>query len=102
MRFVTAQFIAYLKDNLYLINAKQANDMAKYLYQCLKSVKPEIMLHEPECNAVFVKLPHDRATKMQKERFFYTWDEEENIYRFMTSYDMTKEDIEDFVEFIIR
>ena len=36
MRFVSAQFIAYLEDDLWLKNAKQANDMAKVLEKGLR------------------------------------------------------------------
>jgi threonine aldolase len=49
-----------------------------------------------------VKINQDIAKKMQKERFFYTWDEAEGIYRFMTNFDMTTDDIEDFVGFVAR
>ena len=42
------------------------------------------------------------ADEMQKERFFYTWDESESIYRLMTSFDMNEGDIDDFVEFVKR
>ena len=109
MRFTSAQFIPYLQNNLWHQNAKQANDMAQYLYQRLLSVVPEIITTKPEANALFVKLPKNIAEQMQKERFFYTWDEDicqceaagkQCIYRFMTSFDMTERDIDDFVDFV--
>jgi threonine aldolase len=102
MRYVSAQFIAYLTDDLYLKNAKQANDMARYLYDRLLTTAPQITIYPPDVNAVFVKLPREIAEKMQSERFFYTWDESENIYRFMTNFEMTHADIDDFVEFISK
>ncbi|MCL2064556.1 MAG: low specificity L-threonine aldolase [Candidatus Cloacimonetes bacterium] len=101
MRFISAQFIPYFKDNLWYNNAKQANEMALLLYEKLFSVVPEILVSKPEANALFVKLPKAIASKMQKERFFYTWDETEGIYRFMTSFDMVDDDINDFVGFVI-
>jgi len=100
MRFVAAQFIAYLTDDLHLKNAKQANDMARLLYDALKKEVPEIVTTHPQCNALFVKMPAQKAHIMQKERFFYTWDETSGLYRFMTSFDMTPEDITDFVGFV--
>jgi threonine aldolase len=100
MRFVATQFIPYIKDNLWYINAKQANDMAAYLYDKLMAVVPKIVVSKSEANAMFVRLPKDIAEKMQSERFFYTCDEFEGIYRFMASYDMEKEDIDDFVGFV--
>jgi len=114
MRYISAQFIPYLCENLWFLNAKQANGMMMYLYDELVKKAPKIITSKPEVNAMFVKLPKDVAEKMQKERFFYTWDEnvchceEERrsnphcIYRFMTSFDMVKEDIDSFVEFVCR
>ena len=102
MRYIAAQYIPYLSSNLWYTNAKQANDMALYLYEKLKSTLPEILTAKPESNALFVKLPNDIAIKMQKERFFYAWDIKQNLYRFMTSYDMESADIDDFVKFLIK
>jgi threonine aldolase len=102
MRYISAQFIAYFTDDLYLKNAKQANDMARYLYDRIYATTPQIILYPPDVNAVFVKLPREIAIKMQAERFFYTWEDSENIYRFMTNFQMTQTDIDDFVEFISK
>jgi threonine aldolase len=102
MRYISVQFLAYLTDDLYLKNARQANDMARYLYDRLSATAPQITLYPPDVNAVFVKLPREIAEIMQSERFFYTWDESENIYRFMTNFEMTHVDIDDFVEFISK
>jgi len=99
MRFIAAQFIPYLKEELWYTNAKQANEMALLLYEKLKENCGEILMGKPESNAVFVKLDKAIAEEMQKERFFYSWDEEAKIYRFMTSFDMNKDDVEEFVGF---
>ena len=100
MRFISAQFIPYFKNDLWRKNAKQANDMALYLFKKIQSFRSDLVLSEPQANALFVKLPKDIAKKMQSERFFYTWDEIKGIYRFMTSYDMSYKDIDDFVTFL--
>ena len=100
MRYISAQFIPYIRDKLWYKNAKQANDMALLLYEKLYNLNPEMIVSRPEANALFVRIDKKIAEKMQNERFFYTWDEMEGIYRFMTSFDMEKEDIEDFVGFV--
>jgi len=100
MRFISAQYVAYLSNDLHLKNAKQANDMARLLYDKLAYEVPHILTAPPECNAVFVKLPYNKAQVMQSRRFFYTWDNVHNLYRFMTSFDMTPDDINEFVNFI--
>ncbi|MDD4155253.1 MAG: low specificity L-threonine aldolase [Candidatus Cloacimonetes bacterium] len=100
MRYISAQFIPYFENNIWYTNAKQANEMALYLYQKLNDFMPKSIIFKPKANALFVKLNKDIIPKMQAERFFYTWDEDEGVVRFMTSFDMTKEDIDDFVLFI--
>lgn len=100
MRFIAAQFIPYLENKLWHSNAKQANDMAQYLYEQLCIFMPDNIIAKPEANAVFVRIPKEIIPKMQAERFFYIWDEDEGIVRFMTNFSMQKADIDDFVSFI--
>ena len=45
---------------------------------------------------MFVQLPHEVWTALQKEYFFYDWDESQNVVRWMCSFDTTEEDIEAF------
>jgi threonine aldolase len=101
MRFVTAQFIPYLRDKIWLENAEKANTMARYLYHKIIIKHPEIIAFRPQTNAIFIKLPQEIATKMQEKSYFYTWDEENGIYRFMTSFDMTQDDVNDFANFVL-
>jgi threonine aldolase len=76
--------------------------MAMLLYQKLCKIVPQIITVKPEVNALFVKLPKNIAELMQKERFFYTWDSDADLYRFMTSFDMDEGDIDEFVQFICK
>ena len=101
MRFIAAQFIPYLKDNIWHENAKKANTLTRYLYHKIVIAHPEIIAKKPQTNAIFIVLPKKIARKMQKERFFYTWDEVNDIYRFMTSFDMTQDEVDDFANFVL-
>jgi len=102
MRFVAAQFIPYLQKKIWHENAQRANHFTQHLYRRLILKNPEIIAIHPQTNAIFTVLPKDKAMKMQKERFFYTWDEELDVYRFMTTFDMHQQDVEDFAKFILR
>ena len=53
-----------------------------------------------EANGIFVILPEKAAENLQKHYFFYPWDESRSEYRWMTSWDTTEEDIEQFVELL--
>lgn len=99
MRYIAAQFLAYLDDDLLYCNANHANEMAQYMAKQTRNILPQIEITKPiESNALFVKIPNDIAKKMQEISFFYPWDISSMEYRWMTSYDTTKQDIDQFLQ----
>ena len=97
MRFVAAQFMAYLERGVWKRNAEHSNRMAGKLYAAVKDLKGVKVMYKVEANSVFVQLPHEVWTALQKEYFFYDWDESQNVVRWMCSFDTTEADIEAFV-----
>ncbi|NJB69065.1 threonine aldolase [Desulfobaculum xiamenense] len=96
MRFIAAQFEAYLTDGLWLDNARSANAMARLLADSVRDV-PGLELTCPvETNAVFARIPREAVEPLQKRSFFYVWDEETVEVRWMTSFDTTPEDVSAF------
>ena len=93
MRFIAVQFEAYLTDKLWYKNAKHANEMAQLLATEIKTIPGVKLMQKVESNGVFVKVPKEIISELQKEYFFYIWDKEASVVRWMTSYDTTKEDI---------
>lgn len=100
MRFISAQFSALLSDNLWLENATHANAMAQKLVQQLKSIPQIKITKDVQANAVFAVIPKAMISELQKNYFFYVWNEADNEVRWMTSFDTTEEDIEKFVKII--
>ncbi len=97
MRYISAQFTAYLSNNQWSETAKHANSMAKLLAKELKEV-PQVKITQPvQVNGVFAIVPEHIIEKLQAEYFFYMWDEERSEVRWMTSWDTTEEDIQNFV-----
>ncbi|MEN7548192.1 low specificity L-threonine aldolase [Rapidithrix thailandica] len=96
MRYISAQFLAYLEEDVWLKNARHANRLASLLEKEVRDAGVEIT-QKVEANALFVKLPKAIAEALQKDFFFYPWDEEEGVYRWMTSFDSTEEDVEQFI-----
>jgi len=97
MRFVSAQFEALLSNDLWLRNAEHANRMAQLLAQELGTI-PRISITQPvQANGVFAILPKRHIARLQKEYFFYVWNEQTSEVRFMTSFDTTEEDIANFI-----
>jgi threonine aldolase len=100
MRFISAQFNAYLRDNLCFKNAAHANRMALKLSEMARQVPCVRITRKVQSNAVFAIIPADIIAKLQKEYFFYVWDEDKNEVRWMTSFDTTDEDTEKFTQLL--
>lgn len=98
MRFISAQFIAYLSNSQYLKTASHANNMAKYLRDCISIISEVYITQSVDANAVFAIFPKEITACLQEESFFYLWDEYKNEARWMTSWDTTTDDIDGFVK----
>ncbi len=96
MRFIAAQFKAYFTDDLWKRNAEHSNAMARQLYNAIKDEKGLDVVYPVQANGVFVRLPREVWTRLQEKYFFYDWDEDDNVVRFMCSFDTTAEDIDLF------
>jgi threonine aldolase len=100
MRFTAAQFLAILSNDLWLKNAHHANKMAQKLAQKLETIKGVQITQKVDSNGVFAIIPKEIIEPLQKEFFFYVWDEDRSEVRWMTSFDTQEEDIDKFVELI--
>lgn len=98
MRYISAQFDALLSDNLWLNNAKHANEMAKYLESKIKDIPFINITQKVEANAIFAILPREVIDRLQEKYYFYVWNEETNEVRWMTSFETTKQEIDEFVD----
>jgi threonine aldolase len=97
MRYLSAQYIAYFQNDLWLKNASHANEMAKYLAGQLSSF-PEIRFTQKiESNSLFLIMPEEIIPRMQEKYFFYMWDEDINEIRLVCSWDTTKDDVDAFI-----
>jgi threonine aldolase len=97
MRFISAQYIGYFRNDLWKKCASNSNAMARMLADKLKLIVEVKVTQEVQSNGVFVIMPADIAEKMRYHYFFYPWDERSSEYRLMTSWDTKEEDIEDFI-----
>jgi threonine aldolase len=97
MRFVSAQFNAYFKDNLWLTSAMHSNKMARLLENKLEDIDQVQITRPVEANGVFAIIPEHWIAPLQNKYFFYMWDEAVNEVRWMCSFDTTVDDIELFV-----
>lgn len=102
MRFVAAQFEAYLATSLWKRNAEHSNNMAQLLYQEVSRIEGVRVMYPVHVNSVFAQLPTEVWHSLQQEYFFYDWDEANDVVRWMCSFDTTEQDIRDFANVLRR
>ena len=98
MRFIAAQFEAFLNQELWLKHASHANEMARYLESKVSEIS-EIQIGYPvDANGVFAWVPREIISPLQKKFPFYVWKsgDDKDLVRWMMSYDTQKVDIDLF------
>jgi threonine aldolase len=104
-RFIAAQFDAYFRDNLWLESARHANSMATRLADAIEASSRARLAWKPQANEVFAIMEKAQAARLQAAgAHFHDWHppcgmadtlgEGEALYRFVTSFATTPEDIE--------
>jgi threonine aldolase len=99
-RFLAAQFVAMFEDDLWLRNARHANEMAGRLAAHLSPVPAVTITQAVEANGVFAVLPASAAEKVRATWPFYTWNESTGEVRLMCSWDTTSDDVDAFAHAI--
>lgn len=103
MRFISAQLIALLSDDLYLRSASHANAMANRLRTSLEagiadgSIVGVGFSQATQSNGVFATLPAGVADRLREHFRFYDWDAARHEVRWMCSFDTSEHDIDAFV-----
>jgi len=100
MRYISAQFLAYLEDGQWDSTARHANAMAQLLAKRVTGIAGVTITQPVQANAVFAIIPKELIQPLQNEYFFYVWDEDRSEVRWMTSWDTTEEDIDRFCELL--
>jgi len=87
-RFLAAQILAMLENDLWLDNARAANAAA----QALANAASQRLVHPVEANEVFVRVSAEEAQRLRAQGFdFYDWGPGE--IRFVTSWDSEDESV---------
>jgi threonine aldolase len=100
MRFISAQLNALLSNDLWRTNAQHANRMAALLQKEISKIAKVKIVYKVEANGVFAQIPRRAIAKLQKRYFFYVWNEEESVVRWMCSFDTTEQDVKQFARFV--
>jgi threonine aldolase len=97
MRFISAQFEAMLSNELWKRNAAHSNAMAKKLEKGLRTIPQVKITQSVDGNGVFALFPKQIITDLQKEIFFYVWNDRTSEVRLMCAFDTKEEEIDRFV-----
>lgn len=100
MRYLSAQFIPYFNEGIWLQNAQKSNAAIQRLAQEMSQIETIEITQKVESNALFFILPKDISDKLRKHYFFYDWDEARNEMRLVCSWDTSEKDIEDFINYL--
>jgi len=100
MRFISAQFEALFTNDLWRKNAEHSNRMAALLQKEISRIPRVKIVYPVEANGVFAEIPRQAIAKLQKRYFFYVWNEEQSVVRWMCSFDTTAEDVKQFAKFV--
>ena len=103
MRFIAAQFDAYLSDDLWLRLASHANEMAQKLSAGLASLESVKIAYPTEINEVFVSFEEAANARLKKAGVnFYPWATpgaapSDNLHRLIASWATQQEDVDAFI-----
>ncbi|MBA3576620.1 MAG: low specificity L-threonine aldolase [Sphingomonas sp.] len=96
-RYLAAQILAMLEEDLWLENARAANAAA----QTLARAAPHRLVYPVQANEIFLKASPDEATALRAAGFdFYDWAPGE--IRLVTSWDQSGAPVEKLAEAIVR
>jgi threonine aldolase len=98
MRYISAQFEALLTDDRWLTYASHANAMAQRLLAGVSNVPGVTITRQARANAIFATLSRDAIARIQKQFFFYFFNEALPEVRWMTHWATTEADVDAFVE----
>ncbi len=97
MRYISAQFLAYLEDDLWIQNAVSANRMAQLLAKKLQYLNEIKIIYPVNSNSIFVSLPHEKLKYLLNKYLLYIWDENIPVVRIMCSFNTSEQQIEGLI-----
>lgn len=98
MRLLSAQMQAYLDDDLWLRNARQANAMAARLAAGMQGLPGVAMQGEADANILFCQLPNAAIEGLLADGFRFYHDRwGPGVVRLVTSFATTEQDVDHFL-----
>ena len=97
MRFLAAPWVGLLSNEVWLKNARHANEMARMLEEKLRAAGLTKFAFPREANALFVHLPDEIAARLHAHGWQFLKFIEPDVHRLMCSWSTTEGEIAEFV-----
>lgn len=95
MRYLSAQYIPFFKNDLWHTLAIQANQKAQEIASIIKSTSGLSLSYPVETNQIFFTAPSTWIPMIQEKIFCHTWDAEKNEVRFIASWITSEQDVKE-------
>lgn len=96
MRFIAAQYVAVLEDDLLFDLGARANGAARRLYDAVSDLTDLGLEGPPAVNSLFPIVRDPARTQLQDWSFFWDWDRVREQVRWMTAWDVSPADVDAF------
>jgi threonine aldolase len=97
MRFIAAPWAGLLADDVWLKNARHANECARLLAEKLRAAGAPHVAFPRESSALFLRLSEETVDQLYARGWHFYKFLEPDIYRLICSWSVTAQDIDDFV-----
>jgi len=96
MRFISAQLLAYLEDDLWLKLATHANNLAAKFYHEIKNTHE--FLYPVEANEAFLRLDESKIDELRDKGYeFHVWPGTTNVIRLVFSHNTNSIDVDNLI-----
>ena len=93
MRYLSAQYIPFFKENLWHTLASTANQKAQEITSIIQKIPNLSLSHPTQTNQIFFTAPPSWIPLIQEKIFCYLWNQEKSEIRFITSWNTSDQDI---------
>ena len=98
MRYISAQYLAFLQDDLFITLGSASNAAAQSLYEQVRQIGSLKLAAPPVVNSIYPVLDPAVHKALQEWSFYWDWDAKTQQVRWMTSWDVEDSDISRFVQ----
>lgn len=95
MRYLSAQYIPFFKNDLWHTLATEANQKAQEIASIIKSTPGLSVSYPVETNQIFFTAPASWIPLIQEKIFCYPWDAKKNEVRFIASWNTSEHNVKE-------